>query len=243
MPEAEEVHLWRVALPDDVGGTEHLMAGLAADEQERATSFLVGLPRSRFVAARASLRAILAGYLSIDPHEVRLTTHACTACGGMHGKPKLASQPGGFDLRFNLAHSGGRALVAVTAAREVGVDLELVEPITLADVAASLSPREHSTLAALAPSGREHAFYACWTRKEACLKARGDGLNVDPSRVELSPAPGDSHLLWAFDDPDASRRWTVRDVAAGDGYAAALAVEGALTDLHVYEYSPVKRID
>src|SRR5262249_38196538 len=144
------------------------------------------------------------------------------------GKPALAGQ-GRAGLRFNVAHSEGWALIAVTRGREVGVDLErLRAEVATPEIAARFfSPRECEALQALPGPLRAEAFFRCWTRKEAYLKATGAGLSVALDRFAVTLDPGaPAALVEHRDDPDEVKRWSLRELPAPPGFAAALAVEG-----------------
>jgi 4'-phosphopantetheinyl transferase len=169
------------------------------------------------VVARAALRSILSGYLDQPP--------GCLAIAyGPHGKPFVVGGP-----EFNLAHSHELALCAV-AARPVGVDLEWRRPIEgLAAVAASaFSPKEREALAALPTAQRLDAFFRCWTRKEAYVKARGDGLRAPLDGFDVSLDPTDARLLASRLDPAEPSRWSLASLEPDGAYVGALAIEGPL---------------
>lgn len=222
------VDLWRLPLvwPSEDAG--RLRQTLSADEAERAARFHFARDRDRFTAARALLRAVLALYLGAEPARLRFAY-------GPHGKPALAGGAAGGDadaaaLRFNLAHSHDLALVVVARAREVGVDVEHVRAdFATAEVAERFfSRREAEALRAL-PEGRPRveAFYRCWTRKEAFIKAKGEGLSFPLSTFTVSLAPGEPAALLGCDrDAGETGRWTLVDVEPGAGYVGAAAVEG-----------------
>ena len=230
---ATTVHLWRVDLAGLAAHAERLAETLAPDELARAARFRFARDRLRFVAGRAALRAILARYLGCAPREIAFVY-------GAHGKPALAppvlpplpSQrergPGGDgQLQFNLAHSAELALVAVARGRVVGVDVEALR--ALPELAAMIdkvcTPREQAALRALPDAELSAAFFEIWTRKEAVLKARGDGLGVALDRVEVALGQP-ARLLRLDGDPQAPRRWSLRTLASAPGYVATLAVEG-----------------
>jgi 4'-phosphopantetheinyl transferase len=168
------------------------------------------------------LRAILGRYLGSDPRRLRFHSNH-------YGKPSLA-EPAGW-LRFNLSHSGGLALVAVTLDHELGVDVEQVRA-DLAGLSIAeqfFSPAEVATLRALPEPDRLQAFFNCWTRKEAFVKARGEGLSFPLKRFDVSLAPGEpAALLATHDDPAEAGRWTLHALSPGPGYVAAVAVYGPI---------------
>jgi 4'-phosphopantetheinyl transferase len=195
---AGEVHVWRARL--DETDTAALGTLLSPTEWIRAQRFHFQSDRQHFIAGRGLLRTILGRYLDQAPQELRFTQ-------GPHGKPELDGV--GSSLRFNLSHSDDLMLLAVTHARAVGVDLELMRedvPFqTLADY--YFEPEDAWHLRLLPPAQRAWKFYDLWTRTEARLKADGAGLGRGLKILE----------------PD---RWSLLKLTPADGYAAALAVEG-----------------
>src|SRR5206468_3118518 len=140
---------------------------------------------------------------------------------GVYGKPALTRASASEPVRFNLSHSGSLALVAVTAGRDVGVDVERVRPEPNLEQIASrfFSAREAATLHALPVRLRTKAFFACWTRKEAFVKARGNGLSQQLDEFDVSLAPGEpARLLRTGWDPKEVTAWSLYELEAGIGY-------------------------
>jgi len=215
----DEVHVWRASLTPKASRVQRFWLTLSADERERAGRFYFQQDRERFITGRGLLRAILGNYLGVEPTQLRF-------CYGPHGKPALVSEPG---LCFNLSHSEGLALYAVTRGREVGVDLEFLHPDFPYEQIAEhfFSRREISTLLALSPQLRSQGFFNCWTRKEAYIKAKGEGLTLRLDQFDVSLVPGEqATLLFANGDRQELFRWTLQELNPGPGHAAALAVEG-----------------
>jgi 4'-phosphopantetheinyl transferase len=172
--------------------------------------------------ARGTLRAILSDRLRIDPRDVRFVY-------GEHGKPELAEPFSGSGLRFNLSHSGSLALCAVVRHCRVGVDIERLRPVPHLEAIAerTFSPRERDTLRQLPPELRHEAFFNCWTRKEAYIKAIGKGLAHPLDSFSVSLAPGARPRLETVDDdPLEAEVWTLEAIVPSAGYVAALVVEG-----------------
>ena len=195
-----EVHVWRVDLDVPTARLDALAATLSTDERDRALRFRFERHRARWVAARGTLRAILAGYLRRAPASLDLATDA-------NGKPFLRDGEDPVPLRFSLAHADGVALVAVAWRREVGVDIER-EAADRADLDVARRMFAHDEALALAgmPAPlRCRAFFALWTAREAYAKAIGRGLEA----MRDTPPAG----------------WTMRQLALGPGYAGAVAVE------------------
>jgi len=218
---SDEVHVWRAPLDLPPLLVESLKRTLSADEKARAEGFHFQKHRDQFIAARGILKTILGHYLNQEPSQLRF-------CYGPYGKPSLATASGGNLLRFNMSHSHGLALYAVTCGRELGVDLEfLCTDFAMEDIAKRFfSPREIAALRALPTNMRLDGFFNCWTRKEAYIKARGEGLTLRLDQFEVSLVPGDPPTLNTKGDPQEASRWSLLKLDPGLGYVAALSVEG-----------------
>jgi 4'-phosphopantetheinyl transferase len=231
---AGDVDVWYVDLAVDAGTVARLAASLAEDERARAARFRFERDARRFVVARSALRAVLGGYLGVAPGGLAFSH-------GAHGKPALSG--GHTALHFNVAHSGEVAVVAAGWRRAVGVDVEQWRPLPdLAALAARVfAPSELAALGALAETERPAAFFRCWTRKEAFIKATGRGLAqpLDAFAVSLA-ADEPARFLDIAGDPDALARWTLYDLRPPAGYAGALVVEGAAGAVRVRAWSPTE---
>jgi 4'-phosphopantetheinyl transferase len=206
---------------------------LSADEQARAKRFHFPADGDHYTAARGILRALLARYLETPAGDFSF-------CLNAHGKPALGPGSGAVDLRFNLSHSHGLALFAFASRREVGVDLEYVRPFPNQDRVAKrfFSAQEVTALQGLPPSAQSEAFFHCWTRKEAYIKARGGGLSIGLSSFAVSLAPDQmTDLPITSVDSTEAARWSLRAIAPGDGYAAAIAAEGADWSLSLFQWA------
>ena len=211
--------VWRIALDVDDATTDALAGRLASAERVRAGRLVVPAARRRFVVARSALRRLLGHYTGVAPGAVRLVT-------GPHGKPAIAGATG---LQFNVAHSGDYALIGLCGDREVGVDIEAVpHDLDPTGVAAQVfSDAERGTLQELPESERHDAFARIWTRKEAYIKALGEGFSYPTRSFTVSPVAGDDDALLADTaNEGAVGRWRVRDLAAPGGYRAAVAGAG-----------------
>ena len=257
---ADEVHVWRASLHVTETVFARLYATLTGAEQNRASRYRFPQDRQRFVVARGWLRAILGAYLGIEGAQLRFAYNP-------HGKPELdaaedltrisagrrvirssrrqkaapsPSRPALHGkLQFNLTHSEDLALYAVSSGRRVGIDAEQIRPGfadgTLAE--SFFAPREVTALRSLPASDQEPAFFACWTRKEAYLKARGEGLVMPLDAFEVSLLPGDPPaLLHAPSHPSELRRWSLCELELGPEYAASLAVEGQRWRLCLWQH-------
>jgi 4'-phosphopantetheinyl transferase len=217
---ADEVHVWRIALAQQPAGFARLAARLSPSEQRRAARFRFERDRRRYQVAHGALRELLAGYLDHEPERLDFVE-------GTHGKPVLAT-PQGAELCFNLSHSGELALCAVSCRREVGVDLEQVRELSDADALARrfFAEAETTALAALPAVERLPAFFRCWTRKEAYLKAVGAGLlqALDGFQVSLHPDAGPCALS-VSGRPEETARWQLQGLEVAQGYVAAVVAE------------------
>ncbi|MBW4575008.1 MAG: 4'-phosphopantetheinyl transferase superfamily protein [Aphanothece sp. CMT-3BRIN-NPC111] len=218
----DEVHVWRAALDLGAAQVQRLAETLSVDEKERAERFHFEQHRQRFIVGRGVLRTILGRYLDIEPSQLQF-------CYGHRGKPTLAEAFGGGRLRFNLSHSQGLALYAIALDREIGIDLEHIRPMADAEQIAKrfFSPREHATILALPENEKQQAFFNCWTRKEAYLKAIAEGLAHSLDQVEVTLAPGEpAQLLNITRSPDSTKIWSIKELTPASGYVAAIVVEG-----------------
>jgi 4'-phosphopantetheinyl transferase len=217
---ADEVHLWRVDLEAVASSEARWRKVLSPDELARAARFHFDRDRQTYTATRALLRTFLAGYLGSKPTD--LVFH-------YSDKDKPSLELSGDRLEFNVSHSGRRALLAFARRRSVGVDVEHIrddfDPQALAH--RFFSVLEQRALATLEPEDRYAGFFRCWTRKEAYIKAVGTGLSLPLDQFDVSLRPGEENGLLST-RPDAAEAavWSLREVQAGEGYAAALCVHG-----------------
>lgn len=228
MPDAPEplpegsVHVWRVELDLALRDWRAMARDLDPQERARAERFRFDEDRARFLGSHAALRRILALYEGCDPAEIRF-------CVGPHGRPELESSAGG--LRFNLSHSGELALVAVARGWQVGVDVERILPKPdLMQVARKFfSPSEVQALESVDAGRRLRALYACWTRKEAWLKAHGVGLGLPLACFSVDVDPDVERPSVSVKDGDLDKL-ELRSLALGEGYAGAVAAPAAVWD-------------
>jgi 4'-phosphopantetheinyl transferase len=188
----------------------------------------------RFAAARLGNDDLRRRY--VVAHTMTLDTLGCRAdpperrlvlARGPHGKPYVAGPRALRHLRFNLADSGSMAVVAISAGREVGIDIERIRPdIDIAGPARMcFTERELAALAQIPRADRVAAFFSCWTRKEALLKAQGTGLMRPPDEVEVGLGRYDPRNTGRPDTD--TEGWFVAALDLGAGYAGAVAVEGS----------------
>lgn len=213
------VHVWRIGLEASEGALGELAGRLDATEQSRAARFVFPGDRRRYMVAHAALRDILAGYLGEPPAGLRFQTDR-------RGKPYLIGTQDP-PLRFNLAHSGEIALVACAWGEEVGVDVEAIRPMPdLAAIAGRFfAPGEQQALLALPPEEQTLGFFNCWTRKEAFIKAVGEGLGYPLDQFETTLRPGaPARFVTIGGDAEEAQRWSLTAWMPAPGYVAGLAV-------------------
>jgi 4'-phosphopantetheinyl transferase len=214
----DEVHVWSMSLDQPTQAIQMFAGTLSADERARCARFHFENDQRAFVASHGLLRTILSRYLAVGPSRLRFGY-------GPHGKPTLVESP----LRFNLSHAHQLVLIAVALNRELGADVEHVRPMGDMEqiVARFFSSSERATFRALPASQKREAFFNGWTRKEAYLKAIGDGLARPLDTFDVSLAPGaPAKLLRVAGASDEVARWSLRALAPAPGYLAALCVEG-----------------
>ncbi|HEV2987693.1 MAG TPA: 4'-phosphopantetheinyl transferase superfamily protein [Candidatus Angelobacter sp.] len=228
----EEVHIWRVNLvqPDPV--IARCRELLPPDEIARAERFYFERDRRRFLVSHAMVRTVLGRYLALEPLEVRFVQ-------GEKGKPDLVPEQNSLGLTFNLSHSGEFALMGVSIQLIMGIDIELIRTDFGGQEIAErfFSQYEVATLLSLPQHQRAEAFFYCWTRKEAYIKAQGEGLSLPLDSFDVTFAPGtEPALLRVADHPNEVARWKLYDIDAGPGYKAALMIEGKQHHLRYFDW-------
>lgn len=219
-----EVHLWRI----DLHGAPWLdtEAILDTSERDRAARFVFPRDRSRYLRAHHAVRVLLGAYLVVSPAMVRIVPDH-------HGKPMLNDHA----LGFNLSHSGDCALLAVSRVAEIGVDVEMLRlPREARQIAESVfSAAELETLSSVSDDALETAFFTCWTRKEAYLKALGIGLTINPATVTVGLETGLQRIKIA--GRDANQFVDVVSIADHSDRAAAIAVVGGYSSIRIFDYA------
>ena len=227
-----EVHVWRASLELPSSQVQRLQNNLSEEELERAERFHFQQHRGHFIVARGLLRTVLGGYLKTEPRRLRFRY-------GPKGKPELAGDASSRALRFNVSHSHGLALYAVSNDRQIGVDVEYIRPDLAGEKIAErfFCSREAATLRELPADVQQEAFYTCWTRKEAYLKAIGEGITLRLDQFEVSLTPGEPAVLLSINgDPKEASYWSLRELEPGPGYVGALAVKGHGWDLRCWRW-------
>jgi 4'-phosphopantetheinyl transferase len=220
-----EVHVWRAKLDRSDELVKQFRNTLAADEIDRANRFHFERHRRDYVVGRGLLRELVGRYIGVRPETLVFSY-------GAYGKPALS---GPHPLRFNMSHSGGMALFGFTEKQDIGIDVEHIRAdFASEDIARRFfSAVEVEGLSALPVEERVAAFFRCWTRKEAFIKATGKGLSQSLDGFDVS-LTAEAALLRVCDD-DAGR-WKLFDLSVGEGYAGALAVEAPASRIRYCEY-------
>ncbi len=232
--QADCVDVWRIDLDGTSEEVERQRERLCPEELERARRFHFSRHRTRYVIAHGALRGILSRYVQIAPSEVRFRHNA-------HGKPFLATG----SIQFNLTHSHDLALVAVTSNRKIGVDVEWIrQDIEYEQIARRFfSPIEAERLNRCPESERPSAFFHCWTRKEAWIKAKGQGFSIPLDRFHVSVDPQLENIALTVDqDEESDTQWMLCRLAPHDAYAATVAVEGMEMRLRLWDYAEVEPV-
>ncbi|CAA9250906.1 MAG: 4'-phosphopantetheinyl transferase [uncultured Chloroflexia bacterium] len=217
-----DVHVWRASLSAPARTVQRFQEALSVDEVVRAARYAFAHDRDHFIVARGMLRTILGRYLQLRPGHLRFRYNP-------YGKPALTAGAGYEQLSFNLSHSHGMVLYAITPTRAVGIDLEQVrdEPVCEQIAGRFFTPQEHAGLCAVPSPMRQAAFFTCWTRKEAYIKARGDGLSHPLNAFEVSVGPGaPARLVRTHNNPAEAEQWSMLEIEPGQGFVGTLVVEG-----------------
>ena len=216
-----QLQIRRVSLSTTAVEQGRLGGLLSVEELQRGNRLLDKEKRDRFFAGRGILREVLAGYLGEEPGSIRLSE-------GEFGKPHLSDHLDGDSISFNVSHAGNYLLMAFSAGREIGVDLEQVRHDLPYRAMAEryFSAREQEELFTLPREEQLAAFYRCWTRKEAYLKGAGTGFSQPSNGFDVSLLPQQAPALLAHrGSPGEIGRWSIKDIAMPEGYCAAVAVE------------------
>lgn len=229
---ADRVDVWRVRLDEPVDATS-APSILSFDELTRASRFHFEKDRLHFARCRSALRFLLSRYLGIPAAEIRFEYQPS-------GKPELAAQQNPRQLQFNVSHSAGLALIAVSAGHRLGIDIEKirvdVDITTLAE--RFFSARERAGLRILPDRLRVLGFFACWTRKEAFLKATGDGLSFPLADFSVTTHPDlDPALEEIRGNTVARKQWFLADLSVFEGYCATVALERSHSRLETYAWN------
>ena len=209
--------MWHAALDRDESALARLRAALSTDEKARADRFHFAKDKNHYTVARALLRELLGSYLEQRPDSLEFSY-------GPHGKPALAGKNASSGLSFNLSHSFGLAVYAFAKERNLGIDVERLQPESAGEDIARryFSPREVGDLRSLPPEAKAAGFFSCWTRKESYIKALGTGLHTPLDSFSVSLLPGQpAEFLGGVD-----ARWHIAAFQPTEGYAGAVVYDG-----------------
>lgn len=221
------VDIWTVPIRTTEPVVGEMKQSLSSDERERALRFYAEEHRHSFIIGRGILRAILAFYISARPEDLIFNY-------GSKGKPYLKNHP---DVHFNLGHSADRAVYAV-AGNELGVDIELIKQVRDWQKISErfFSLRESDELRRLGPDQQMAGFFACWTRKEAYIKATGEGLAAGLNKFSAGANPSRSEGAIETDEAGQSSHWYFKDLRVGDQYAGAVVTQFAKCQIHAFNF-------
>jgi 4'-phosphopantetheinyl transferase len=223
-----ELHLWRARCDDGLEPVQRYQELLSPDERERARRFAIDGARRDFIVSRGMLRELLAAYLNVRPADIVLHY-------GIHGKPHVRMGDAESAVRFNVSHSKGFAVFAFSLEAEVGVDVERIrEELPGREIAERFfSEQEVAALGKVPLEQCSVAFFTCWTRKEAYVKARGGGLQIPLRSFSVGLEENAEQLI-----DEQGKEWSIQPFEVGTGFAAAVAVEGRDWRLKRWERKP-----
>ncbi|HEV7515505.1 MAG TPA: 4'-phosphopantetheinyl transferase superfamily protein [Thermoanaerobaculia bacterium] len=226
---AGEVQIWSIPLDPPAAEVERLTRLLSADEHERARRFRFDVHRRRYIVGRGALRRLLGAYLGADPAGLRFGY-------GPRGKPEL---PDGRGLGFNLSNSEDLALAGFLRDREIGVDVEYLKEMDDFESIATrfFSPSEVAALAQVPRERKKEAFFNCWTRKEAYLKAVGEGLAAPLNSFDVTLTPGEPPRMLTLEGSALrAAPWFFHHLRPAPGFIGAIAVPGGTWEVRGMGY-------
>lgn len=231
-PAPGEIHVWRIDLAADSGSSTNT-AVLSPDERARAARLLCEYKRARFITGRSALRRLLGRYLDEGPEALIFDY-------GPHGKPALVTEASDAVLTFNFSHSEDLALLAVATERKVGIDIEYRHrDISVAPFARHiLSENEAAALQRLPAERHKQALLTAWTRKEAYVKALGEGLARSLKSFSAGIADDEPAVRRLEDNNGEPRTWKFSPLAVHPDYLACLAAPGSDWTPHCFNWQP-----
>ncbi|RMG97449.1 MAG: 4'-phosphopantetheinyl transferase superfamily protein [Chloroflexi bacterium] len=227
----EDLHLWVAVLDRTEDELEAFWATLSEEEQERASRFYFERDRNRYVVARGLLRVILGRYLRLPPAHISFAY-------GEFGKPMLANMTES-GIQFNVSHAQEIGVFAFTRNKQVGVDVEAIRPLSDIDQIAErfFSPYETAVFREIPPDYKPEAFFNCWTRKEAYIKAIGEGLSCPLEQFDVTLRPGEpARLLRVRTSRDQAKNWFMHAFTPEPGYVAAVVAEQPVARLQGWRW-------
>ena len=214
-----DVQVWRASLERTQAEREALWRFLAPGERARAERFRFDIHRHYYIVGRGLLRLLIGSYLSLPPTEIQFAY-------SRYDKPSLVNEPA---FCFNVSHSQGKLLIGFTWGMALGVDIEQVRTLDDMDAIARrfFSEAENLDYARVPAALRPEAFFNCWTRKEAFIKAVGEGLSFPLNEFDVTLRPGEKAVLRQVrGSVDEAARWSMRTLNPFSGYRGALVWQG-----------------
>jgi 4'-phosphopantetheinyl transferase len=224
-----DIHVWKANLDISLSFQNNLWETLSEEEKSRANRLLFPHLRVRYIAARGILRRLLAQYLLIPATDIQFKY-------GKQGKPFLINFP---DFKFNLSHTGDLAVFAFATDMTLGIDIELINPkIDMKVIAPNFfSKNEVTALFKLPSKERPLAFFNCWTRKEAFIKAKGGGLSIPLDQFEVTLLPEDTPKILTIDwAPEEVINWSIFSFEVGENFVGALMTDGNASQVSYYNF-------
>jgi 4'-phosphopantetheinyl transferase len=215
----KDIQLWRIDLHAFQENSDKFFPFLSSEEKKRSERFYFERDKKNYIITRGVLRKLLGNLLQRPPSSIHLTY-------GEHGKPFLKKKNHEPDIRFNVSHSKNFALIAFTLGRDIGVDVEYIRKLKHISIARRFfSDDEVKDILSLPSSDQLEAFFSCWTRKEAYIKAKGGGLSLPLRSFTVSPSQHrPASLIYTYKHLEEVSKWSIYDVVINDKYKAALAV-------------------
>ncbi len=231
---SDEVHIWLASLDIDRTSLKNLKKILSEDEIKRAEKFYFEKDKNHFIACRSILRNILSLYLNVPAGDIKFSYNP-------YGKPSVPEKK----ISFNLSNSYGLAIYGITCDKEIGIDIEHIpEDFSWEEIVEQFfSKKEIMELYKTPCDMRKKAFFNCWTRKEAYIKAKGMGLSIPLDSFDVSLIPGEPvKLLEVRGKKEEKSRWFLKEILINNNYISALAVEGYNLTFKYWKWNHLKEL-
>lgn len=225
----KEIHVWRINFNAQLKAQRFFHDLLNPDEKDRVSKFRFAKDKRKFNISRGVLRILVGEYLEMDPQKVTFRYEK-------YGKPQLQHET---RMKFNVSHSGDMAIIGFVKDYDIGVDIEHVKnDFNVLDLAENFFSRhEIEMLRTIPPKEQPLAFYRCWTRKEAFIKAEGSGLSFPLHEFTVSMTKDNEAKLEHTDwNPDAKHQWSMFSFKPAQNYIAALAINDSATSFKVFDW-------
>ncbi len=230
--EKNEIHVWEINLGYNLNKVKNYISILSDEEKKKASAFRFSDDRARYIISHAVLRLLLSEYLGEKPEEIVFYTDN-------RGKPYILLDSKCPDIFFNLSHSHEIALIAIYRGQEIGVDIEYISRTINSDGIARrfFTINENKKLNSLSGKLRKEAFFRCWTRKEAFLKAKGLGLSGSLKSFEVSILPDEKPEIISIDGlPSEKNEWSLFDIIHIKNYIGAIAIKEKCNTIKFFNF-------